>query len=457
MRGFLFFLVLMSALPLVFTSPFNGVLMWYVFSLGNFHTLTWGFFSDLFYAYIIAIATCISWMISRTEKTRLPVTPLVILTLLFAAWMTFTSFFALAPEADVWGKWEWVNKMLFMCLVGYALTTTRERVNQLIWVVVLSVGIWGVKGAITFPLHGMSSGIHGPDGGVTAGNNEFGVALVMILPLLFYLWQTAVNQHVRRGLMVMGFLVSLAVVFTYSRGALVGLCAIGVVFWLGSRSKLATGALVLGFGVFLYTVTPQSWFDRMETIQTYEEDSSAMGRINLWKISLRIVELHPFVGGGFRATFWPGITNRMLEGTRLPRLEKPRAAHSIFFDVLSEHGWVGLVLFLMIGTYSWFTCSWLIRHSRDRPDLIWTRLLGRMGHGVLVGFWVAGAFQSLAYFDEYWCILFIFDAARRLVAKEITTPAGAFAVAPSTRLHLPRPGIGAAALTRPADYVKSRS
>src|SRR5713101_6159082 len=130
MRGFVFFLVFISSLPLIFVSPFNGVLMWYVFSLGNFHTLTWGFFSDLYYAYIIAIVTCISWMISRTEKKQLPLSPLVILTLLFSVWMTITSFFALAPEADVWSKWQTVNKILFMCLVGYALTTTRDRVNQ---------------------------------------------------------------------------------------------------------------------------------------------------------------------------------------------------------------------------------------------------------------------------------------------------------------------------------------
>src|SRR5437899_2832070 len=87
------------------------------------------------------------------------------------------------------------------------------------------------------------------------------------------------------------------------------------------------------------------------------------------------------------------------------------AAHSIYFDVLSEHGWVGLALFLMIGVYSWMNCSWLIRRSRGRPELAWATVLGKMGQAVLVGFWVGGAFQSLAYFDEYWCLLFSFDAA----------------------------------------------
>jgi putative inorganic carbon (hco3(-)) transporter len=186
----------------------------------------------------------------------------------------------------------------------------------------------------------------------------------------------------------------------------------------------------------------------MNTIEHYEEDSSAMGRINFWRASLRIAELHPIVGGGFRVIFWPAVANPMLEGTAIPRFDRPRAAHSIYFDVLSEHGWVGLVIFLMIAIPSWRNCSWMIRNSRDRPDLAWANLLGRMGQAVLVGFWCAGAFASLAYFDEYWCVMFVFDAARRVVARETIVTTGAFMRAPLTPLAAPVPGLGRPALGR---------
>src|SRR3974390_2451549 len=104
MRGLLFFVVFIASLPLIFVSPFNGVLIWYIFSLGNFHALTWGFLNNLYYAYIIAILTCVSWLFCGAEKIRLPLTPVVILTLLFSLWMTITSFFALAPATLVWAK-----------------------------------------------------------------------------------------------------------------------------------------------------------------------------------------------------------------------------------------------------------------------------------------------------------------------------------------------------------------
>jgi probable O-glycosylation ligase (exosortase A-associated) len=440
MRGIFFLLIFIASLPFIFVSPFYGVLIWYVFSMGNFHTLTWGFLSDLYYAYIIALLTCISWVTSPTERRQLPLTPVVVLTLLFSAWMTITSCFALAPAEDVWDRWVFVHKILFMGLIGYALTTTRKRVDQLVWVVVLAVGIWGVKGSISVFLHGGTTmGIHGPEGGVAAANNEFGIALIMTLPLLFYHWHTAANRYLRWGLMVMGFLISLAVIFTFSRGALIGLCAMGAVFWLRSRAKIATGALILVVGLSVYSFAPQQWFDRMATIETYEQDSSAMGRIDFWKISLRIAELHPVLGGGFRVTYWPAITNQMLEGTLVRRLDKPRAAHSIWFEVLSEHGWVGLAFFVAIAVYSMYNCSWLIRHTQSRRDLQWANLLGRMGQSVFVGFWASGSFASLAYFDEYWCVIFIFDAARRIVAKEIAD------TAPALRLRAPAAGVTALA------------
>jgi len=259
--------------------------------------------------------------------------------------------------------------------------------------------------------------------------------------------------------MVMGFLVGLAVILTYSRGALLGVSAMAAALWLKSRAKIAASFLIVAVALCVYNFAPQQWFDRMNKIENYEDtEAVGEGRIWIWNVSLKIAEAHPLFGGGFRVTHWPDATNSVLVHTNLPRMTRGKAAHSIYFDVLSEHGWVGLALFLMIAAYSWLNCSWLIRRSRDRPELAWANLLGKIGQAVLVGFWVGGAFQSLAYFDEYWCLLFVFDAARRVVAREIATPVGAFL--PPTLLRAPALGIGAAAQARPdahSGHGKSRS
>ena len=447
MRGLFFFMVFVASLPLIFVSPFNGVIAWYIFSLGNFHTLIWGGpFAGLNYAYIIAILTCVSWALSRSEKKQVPMTRLVIMVLLFSIWITITSCFALAPGDLVWGKWLETEKILIMALVCYALTTTRDRLNQLIWAVVIALGFWGVKGAILSLLHGGGM-IHGPDQGRNADNNHFAVALILIVPLLLYRWQLAADRRVRWALMAMTVLVTLAIVFTYSRAGLLGLSAVGMVFWLRSRAKMPAALVLLVIGSCIYAFAPQAWFNRMGTIETYDEDGSAQARLTMWRQSLGIAASRPITGGGFNITLWPSAVNPLLRGTTIPKLTRARATHSSYFEVLSEHGYVGLVLFLLIGIYAWSNCSWLLRHARERPDLAWANLLGRMGQAALVGYWVGGAFSSLAYLDEYWAILFMFDAARRIVAQEISPPDAVFAM----RLRPARFGIHANEIARPVE------
>jgi putative inorganic carbon (hco3(-)) transporter len=202
--------------------------------------------------------------------------------------------------------------------------------------------------------------------------------------------------------------------------------------------------LILAVGLGIFSFAPKAWLDRMASIEHYEEDGSATSRLDFWRASLRIAEEHPLVGGGFNVTLWPNAVNPLLLGTDIPRYTVGKATHSSHFQVLSEHGWVGYGLFFIIGAYSWFSCSWLMRHSRGRPDLAWANLLGRMSQAALLGYWVGGAFQSLAYLDEYWCILFILDAARRIVAKEIASPAGAFA----SRLRIAQSGFLTPAIAR---------
>src|SRR5260370_35471273 len=131
MRGLGFFLVFVAGLPFIFVSPFNGVLAWYVFSLGNFHTLIWGgAFAGLNYAYLIAVLTCLSWFFSQTDKTQLPITPLLILTVRCSIWITFTSWSALAPGEDVWGNWTTVQRIRCRSRVGSALTPPRDLRNH---------------------------------------------------------------------------------------------------------------------------------------------------------------------------------------------------------------------------------------------------------------------------------------------------------------------------------------
>lgn len=441
MRGLLLFVVFVASVPLIFVSPFYGVLMWYVFSIGNLPAFTYGFFAGLNYAYVIAICTFASWLLFSSEKKAIPLTTVVVLTLLFSIWMTITSLFALAPSELVWDKWIIVHKILLMALVGYALTTTPARVSQLVWAVVLSLGFWGVRGAIIGALTGGASKLYGPGNSAIGDNNDFGLALVMILPLIFYKWQLAESRWLRHALLCLGAMVTVSVVLTYSRGALLGLGAMAAVLLVRSRARVRIALVIITLGSLVWNFAPQAWFERMNTIETYDQDASANSRLYIWKVALQIAHQRPVIGGGFKVTYWPDATNPLLAGSDVPELTRARASHSIYFETLAEHGYVGLAIFLAITIYSWFNCSRLIRQSVGRKELAWAEHLGRMGQPVLIAYWTAGAFASQTYLDEYWCMVFLFDAARRIAAKQASSAFDALSSA-----HLPERQARASAL-----------
>ena len=148
MRGLAVFVVFFSLLPLVLIKgPFAGVLIWYWISLMNPHQDVWGSaFGRIPYALITALATLSSLLLDRREPKLPPKSKITTLLILLMIWISITSLFGTAQPDDIYYYWALAEKMLLMTLVAYSLTTTRERLDQLIAVWVGSIAIYGVKG-----------------------------------------------------------------------------------------------------------------------------------------------------------------------------------------------------------------------------------------------------------------------------------------------------------------------
>ena len=96
-------------------------------------------------------------------------------------------------------------------------------------------------------------------------------------------------------------LTAIAAVGSQSRGPLLGIVSMGVFLWLKSRNKFFTDNDCSGWPPRLVlSIMPQQWFDRMSTVKTYEQDESAMGRINAWHMAFNLAKDRP-LGGGFDA------------------------------------------------------------------------------------------------------------------------------------------------------------
>jgi probable O-glycosylation ligase (exosortase A-associated) len=313
--------------------------------------------------------------------------------------MFITTLYAFFPDS-AWMQFEKVIKIQLMTFVTLILMCKRDRVEKLIWIIVLSLGFYGVKGGLFTLTTGGVYHVRGPLGTFIGGNNEIGLALIMILPLMRYLQLRTEKAWMRIGWYGAILLTGIAILGTQSRGAFLGIIVMSLFLILKSRKRFVL-LIVAGLMVpIAITVMPESWQERMHTIETYEEDASAQGRIRAWKKGIDIADIS-ITGGGFEA---------YLGGTD---------AHSIYFEVLGEHGYIGLSLFLMLGLFTWRTGSKLLRETKNIEDLRWARDLVAMLQVSIVGYASAGAFLGLAYFDLYYHIVALMILCKVIVAKEL--------------------------------------
>jgi probable O-glycosylation ligase (exosortase A-associated) len=279
-------------------------------------------------------------------------------------------------------------------------------------VIVLSIGFYGVKGGIFTVIEGGEYKVYGPPGeSFLSDNNAIAVALIVTIPLVYYLTTTVSSRWARWGMFGAMLLSGMAILGTHSRGAFLAILAMILTMWLKSQRKIRLGFLLIALVPLAIGFMPEKWMERMETIETYESDTSAMGRLNTWHMLFNLANDRPLVGGGFEP-----YTLRTFSRYG-PDPNEVHSAHSIYFQMLGEHGYVGLGLFLALGIASW-TVSWrLIRASRDRPDLAWAGDLARAIQVSLVGFAVGGAFVNIAYWELLYYIIVVLMATSRLASS----------------------------------------
>ncbi|HQU16086.1 MAG: putative O-glycosylation ligase, exosortase A system-associated [Chromatiales bacterium 21-64-14] len=411
MRGVAVAIIIFGSLPFILVRPWIGILMWSWIGYMNPHRLTWGFAYNYPFAMIVGVTTLAALVISREPK-RLPWNGLMIMLVVFNVWVIFTSLFMLNPVAG-WIEWEKVAKVQLMTFVTIMLMQDRKRLHALVWVIACSVGFFGVKGGLFTILTGGQYMVLGPPHSFMPGNTEIGLALSMTLPLFRYLQLNTESKWVRRGLGVAMALTGVAIVGTYSRGAFLAGGAMGFMLWAKSRKRALIGIGLILVVSTMYHFMPKQYFHKMDTIETYHKDRSALGRINAWWFAFHLANARPIVGGGFEAF------TRPLFKKYAPEPDNYHDSHSIYFEMLGEHGYPGLMIFLTIGIMAWRYGSRTVRECRDRPDLKWASDMAAMVQVSLVAYAVGGAFLGLSYFDLAWHLVAIQILLQVLVQRHL--------------------------------------
>jgi putative inorganic carbon (HCO3(-)) transporter len=411
MRDIALTAIIFGLLPVILARPYVGAYMWAWVSMMIPHRLTFGFAYFFPFAQIIAIVTLLATAFSR-QRQPIPWHPITVLLVLFVLWMSVTSLFALAPTVEVFDTWLRVIKIHVMLIVTMMLVRGRQKIDWLIWVMVLSIGFYGVKGGIWVVLTGGGERVYGPPGGVIANNNELALALVMLLPLMYYLTTTAGKKWIRLGLIGAMICVCFSILGSHSRGAFMALGTMALFLALKSHRPVLMVILLGVLGAIAIPFMPDHWTGRMESITTHE-DWSAMSRIYTWQMIWNLALDHPFVGGGFDFNS-PYIVDRYS-----PVEMKAYSPHSIYFQALGEHGFVGLIIYVALLLCSWFSAGRLARVSKNHEELVWVVRLMPMIQTSIAGFMVGGAFLNLVHFDFPYYLLALVVLAHVETSKQL--------------------------------------
>jgi probable O-glycosylation ligase (exosortase A-associated) len=247
-------------------------------------------------------------------------------------------------------------------------------------------------------------------------NNGTAVGMLMLVPLIGFLIQTTKKKRAKRffAIILVGCLYR--ALSTYSRGGFLAAIAMGGVWWLRSHYKFRNLLATLVILVIVLPALPDAFWNRMGTIQKYEEeqDESALGRLYYWSLALQMATANPILGVGFNSY------NKAYDAYDVSRgrYGKERSVHNSFLGVLAELGYVGFFFFLFILWTSFRACDQVRRLALRNETLL---DLGKSAVAVqtsLVAFVVGGSFVPFQYNEMLWHLIGLSIVLRRLAVQE---------------------------------------
>jgi probable O-glycosylation ligase (exosortase A-associated) len=413
-------LALLGVLPFLLYAmakrPFIGLGLWIWTALFFPNAWVYGIATHIRYNLLFSAVTVLSYVALR-NKPKFQLGALGGMVLLFFVWTTISTSMTLAPPDVSYEIWTRFFKSIMLFVFVILIVDKKLHVDFFLWCVVLSVGFYGDLEALKFLASGGGHKIAGFAGHVLGDRNELAVAFVMTLPICYYLLGEYGKQSRLVSLALLGTmcLLVVAVIGTSSRGGMIALAGFGAYLFIKTERKIPILLLIVVLVAGLSQVVSEEWVSRMQGIESADGDASFMGRVTAWKLAFIMAVKHPFFGGGFKSLeffpVWAELSRDFFSypwfytGDALPNPEVARAAHSIYFQVLSEHGFGGLAIFLACLGGAFFKAARIARKVKRLNGPLWIRSLTTMLQLSIFTFALGGAALSFAYFELFYAII----------------------------------------------------
>jgi len=334
------------------TRPWVGVITAYVFVILGPQYIWWWNFEGLRPFFIIAIPTLIGVIFNiqkGTVKVQILKTKVNLLILTLFLLISVSHFFG--PYVDGGPGPQWYEpgviydrlwKAYFFYFLAVLSIDDFKKVKWLSFVMVISVIYliyWANMQYLEGRWYGRLSGPRYHGASLYGDENVFAMLFVVGLPFLFFLgsfFKKTIYKYFTWLIIPFGWH---AIFLTGSRGGLLGLAVTIVFIILRSSRKLVGLGLLISLLVCYQWQAGDVMKERAAGLENVEEVDTAETRFQAWEAAFNMMRAYPLTGVGLSAM-----------GPAFPDFstEKPRVAHSSYFQTGAESGIPALIIYVYL-------------------------------------------------------------------------------------------------------------
>jgi putative inorganic carbon (HCO3(-)) transporter len=377
------------------------------------------------FSLITAVLTIGAYLVlDRRDPPRLGL--LTALLVAWAGWITLTTTWALFPSS-AWWKWDWAFKTILFTVLLPFVFRSRIQMEAALLVILCCIASnvlpFAIKTVLGGGGYGAAFGLVGVNAGWGGEGSTLSTYAFACLPLVVYLRRHSLLAPSRGWLrwvyLAAPGIAAIGAFGSFARAALVACFVWAVLAWWQSRRKLMVAIMMVAAGAAVVPLMGDAWQARISTAFEPRQEASANTRLLVWAWTIDLANRYP-AGAGFMAYLGNRIETRDAYGQE--NVEEGRAFHSIYFEVLGEHGWIGFAMFLALFAVFFLDMQRIRRKVRNTPDLEWLGDLARaLSHSVLI-FMAGAAFVGIAFSPLHYYLFALGISASAALRRAAATP-----------------------------------
>jgi probable O-glycosylation ligase (exosortase A-associated) len=293
----------------------------------------------------------------------------------------------------------WIKLFIFCWLL--MIWTKNENDLRLIFTVLVGSFVFLVLRAI------YRYSVGWPELGGLAGTmqdrNDFALNLMMMAPIAYAMAETAKTRLSKWYYRIATILLFACVMLTFSRMGFLLMLLAGLMLLRLARHTSQILKIVAPVVLVFLVVLPATYVERMQSIGDYEEDRSAMGRIEAWDAGLEMWRDNPLTGVGLKCFELPEVYLRYATGI-------PHVAHNAYIQLLSEAGAGALLAWLFLMLAGILGARALARTNISYDQQQYAKAISY----AVVLYLVGSVFLNAAYFELPYFLLAGYVALRKM-------------------------------------------